>query len=525
MSTEHLEQLIAYLTPTEWNQVIEERSLMHNCGWPLCSNKLEINAVPKIYVSKQRGGGGGGDLYGESDSNFFCKSTKTCMKYAYGVRKLLDVEPLWNRSAVIARRHALIPSDAKSPSQLLRNVPHYANEVISLVPLPPLRLPWLHAALPPATGDTTAPDQHASSTTPASSVIPANAGSKMSIVIKEHDPLPQPPPLERHKASNSNTIATVTQKQDTTRVHEVAGADVDSINNEDDDNDETSSVTSLDDVDGERQMAYRVFDISDSDEDYSMEGEEMNEDDVEAPLHRPAAGHHKAATTATSTTNTSHQLDFPQSQEDMSLVLRTLESWFTNHTREWLKQGPEVNTTSNASSPTSLQQPTEPESNGILDDDVQRIRFETSLHFIHSKIEQALDAVLLTPAPSPSPSPTATSSLSPPVEAKLLADIDRSLITHAIHDLVATFTFHRSVDGLRSRHWLAVAFVLVVAATTRVLTPGQPPVSSGPTPAGAVPTSPTSEWWRGYLSQSMMRYSRMIQMKPQHILMLLYALV
>ncbi|XP_026764203.2 putative RNA polymerase II subunit B1 CTD phosphatase RPAP2 [Galleria mellonella] len=99
-------QCLSDINQSHFEDVIEERAIIHICGYPLCQNTLSVKDIPK---QKYRISLKTNKVYDITDRKNFCSNS--CYKSATHIKKQLLTSPLWFREYEEIPKFYLLPLD------------------------------------------------------------------------------------------------------------------------------------------------------------------------------------------------------------------------------------------------------------------------------------------------------------------------------------------------------------------------------------------------------------------------------
>lgn len=108
ISAEYLLRCLPDINQSHFDDIIEERSILHLCGYPICQNTLTVENIPK---QKYRISMKSNKVYDITARKNFCSNT--CYKSAMHVKKQMLTSPLWFREYEEIPTFNLLPLDIK----------------------------------------------------------------------------------------------------------------------------------------------------------------------------------------------------------------------------------------------------------------------------------------------------------------------------------------------------------------------------------------------------------------------------
>ncbi|XP_061722316.1 putative RNA polymerase II subunit B1 CTD phosphatase RPAP2 [Cydia pomonella] len=107
VSETYFMECLPEINQSHFEDVIEERSILHICGYPLCDNPLSVKDIPK---QKYRISVKTNKVYDITDRKSFCSNH--CYNAAMHVKKQMLTSPLWFREYEVIPKFHLLPLDS-----------------------------------------------------------------------------------------------------------------------------------------------------------------------------------------------------------------------------------------------------------------------------------------------------------------------------------------------------------------------------------------------------------------------------
>ncbi|XP_063393028.1 putative RNA polymerase II subunit B1 CTD phosphatase RPAP2 [Cydia fagiglandana] len=107
ISETYLMECLPDINQSHFEDVIEERSILHICGYPLCDNPISVKDIPK---QKYRISVKTNKVYDITGRKSFCSNH--CYNAAMHVKKQMLTSPLWFREYEVIPKFHLLPLDS-----------------------------------------------------------------------------------------------------------------------------------------------------------------------------------------------------------------------------------------------------------------------------------------------------------------------------------------------------------------------------------------------------------------------------
>ena len=135
VSQQLLNKSLRFINQSVYNDIVEERSIIKNCGYPLCQNSLPKVIRKQTYAINAKLN----KVYKLEERNMFCSST--CYSYSRNLRDQLSIEPVWLISKSAHSNIKIVPlkpeesDDEELPRNRKIDEKHLHEEVESKTPV------------------------------------------------------------------------------------------------------------------------------------------------------------------------------------------------------------------------------------------------------------------------------------------------------------------------------------------------------------------------------------------------------